>query len=63
CYQKARDASAWGKPDPTLEETVNGILRFMHRKGIISVAPREFNAVANLPVGRAAAGAAGVAQP
>jgi thioester reductase-like protein len=63
CYQKARDASAWGKADPTLEQTVNGILRFMHRKGIISVAPREFNAVANLPVGSAAAGAAGVAQP
>jgi thioester reductase-like protein len=47
CYQAARDASAWGKPDPSLEETVNGILRFMHRKGIISVAPREFNAVSN----------------
>jgi thioester reductase-like protein len=47
CYQAARDASAWGKPDPSLEETVNGILRFMQRKGIISVAPREFNAVGN----------------
>jgi len=47
CYQAARDASAWGKPDPSLEETVNGILRFMQRKGIISVAPREFNAVSN----------------
>jgi thioester reductase-like protein len=45
CYQAARDASAWGKPDPSLEETVNGILKFMQRKGIISVAPREFNAV------------------
>jgi thioester reductase-like protein len=44
CYQAARDASAWGKPDPSLEETVNGILRFMQRKGIISVAAREFNA-------------------
>ena len=40
-YQEARDASEWGEPDPTLEETVNGILKFMHRKGIISVAPRE----------------------
>jgi len=40
-YQTARDASAWGKPDPSLEDTVNGILKFMHRKGIISVAPRE----------------------
>jgi len=45
CYQAARDASKWGKADPSLEETVNGILRFMHRKGIISVAAREFNAV------------------
>jgi thioester reductase-like protein len=40
-YQAARDASAWGKSDPSLEDTVNGILKFMHRKGIISVAPRE----------------------
>jgi thioester reductase-like protein len=40
-YQIARDASEWGKPDPSLEDTVNGILKFMHRKGIISVAPRE----------------------
>jgi thioester reductase-like protein len=45
CYQAARDASAWGKPDPSLEDTVSGILKFMNRKGIISVAPREFNAV------------------
>lgn len=40
-YQAARDASKWGKPDPSLEDTVNGILTFMHRKGIISVAPRD----------------------
>jgi thioester reductase-like protein len=40
-YQAARDASAWGIPDPTLEDTVSGILKFMHRKGIISVAVRE----------------------
>ena len=59
CYQAARDASAWGKPDPSLEDTVNGILKFMHRKGIISVAPREFNAVGNLPVGGAPAGCSG----
>ena len=39
-YQAARDASAWGKADPTPEDTVDGILKFMHRKGIISVAPR-----------------------
>jgi thioester reductase-like protein len=45
CYQAARDASAWGIPDPSLEDTVNGILKFMHRKGIISVAAREQNAV------------------
>jgi thioester reductase-like protein len=42
-YQAARDASAWGKADPSLEDTVNGILKFMNRKGIISVAPREVN--------------------
>ena len=63
CYQAARNASAWGKPDPSLEDTVNGILRFMQRKGIISVATREFSAVRNLPVGSSDAGAAGVAQP
>jgi thioester reductase-like protein len=40
-YQAARDRSLWGIPDPTLDDTVNGILKFMHRKGIISVAPRE----------------------
>ncbi|HEY1987736.1 MAG TPA: thioester reductase domain-containing protein [Terracidiphilus sp.] len=41
-YQQARDASARGLADPSLEDTVKGILKFMHRKGIISVAPREF---------------------
>jgi len=40
-YQAARDASAWGRPDPSLEDTVNGILKFMNRKGIISVTVRE----------------------
>jgi len=45
-YQAARNASVWGKPDPSLEDTVNGILRFMQRKGIISVGTREFKAVA-----------------
>jgi hypothetical protein len=39
----ARDASKWGKADPSLEDTVNGILKFMHRKGIISVAARELD--------------------
>jgi len=61
CYQAARDASAWGKPDPSLEETVNGILRFMQRKGIISVAPREFNAVSNCCEAFTRADASGVA--
>jgi thioester reductase-like protein len=46
-YQLARDASAWGIADPSLEDTVNGILKFMHRKGIISVAPREHSAVSS----------------
>jgi thioester reductase-like protein len=45
CYQMARDASVWGKADPSLEDTVNGILKFMYRKGIISVATRGVNAV------------------
>src|SRR5260370_38609218 len=44
-YQMARDASVWGKADPSLEETVNGILKFMYRKGIISVAAREVPAM------------------
>jgi thioester reductase-like protein len=43
-YQMARDASVRGKPDPSLEDTVNGILKFMYRKGIISVAAREAKA-------------------
>src|SRR5580692_6305564 len=44
-YQRARDASVWGKADPSLEDTVNGILKFMYRKGIISVAARQVNPV------------------
>jgi thioester reductase-like protein len=47
-YQAARDASAWGKPDPTLEETVSGILTFMNRKGIISVKPREVHEISQV---------------
>jgi thioester reductase-like protein len=43
-YQMARNASVWGKPDPSLEDTVNGILKFMYRKGIISVAARKVHA-------------------
>jgi thioester reductase-like protein len=42
-YQEARNASTWGIPDPSLEDTVGGILKFMHRKGIISVAAREIH--------------------
>jgi hypothetical protein len=45
CYQAARDASAWGRADPSLEDTVSGILRFMQRKGIISDAARNFRVV------------------
>ncbi len=45
-YQAARDASVFGQPDPSLDDTVNGILKFMHRKGIISVAPREIDIAA-----------------
>jgi thioester reductase-like protein len=48
-YQEARDASTWGVPEPSLEETVNGILKFMHRKGIISVAARELDAAVTAP--------------
>jgi thioester reductase-like protein len=44
-YQMARDASVWGRRDPSLEDTVNGILKFMYRKGIISVAAREVSAL------------------
>jgi thioester reductase-like protein len=44
-YQQARNASVWGKPDPSLEDTVNGILKLMFRKGIISIAAREADAV------------------
>ncbi|WP_158944436.1 fatty acyl-AMP ligase [Granulicella sp. S190] len=46
-YQEARDASKWGIPDPSLEDTVAGILKFMHRKGIISVAARELSATSS----------------
>jgi thioester reductase-like protein len=36
-YQNARNLSPQGIPDPSLEDTVRGILLFMQRKGIISV--------------------------
>jgi thioester reductase-like protein len=47
-YQEARDASTWGIADPSLEDTVGGILKFMHRKGIISVAARELSTASSL---------------
>jgi thioester reductase-like protein len=34
-YQRARNTCRAGKADPSLEDTVCGILRFMQRKGII----------------------------
>jgi thioester reductase-like protein len=60
-YQSARAASTWGKPDPTLQETVNGILKFMQRKGIISVGMRELNTVSNCHSQLTRADASGVA--
>jgi thioester reductase-like protein len=36
-YQRARDSSPWGRPDPSLEDTVAGILKFMNRRGITGV--------------------------
>lgn len=34
-YQRARNASCHGRPDPSLKDTVQGMLRFMARKGIL----------------------------
>jgi len=39
-YQRARDASPFGRPNPSHEQTVLGLLRFMSRKRLISVAIR-----------------------
>lgn len=36
-YKTARDASPWGKPDPSLKEIVKGIVTFMQHKNIINV--------------------------
>lgn len=36
-YQAARNASAWGKPDPSLLETVKGIVLFLKKNNIIQV--------------------------
>ena len=34
-YQQARDTSQYGMKDPSLEDTVNGMLLFMHKNEII----------------------------
>ncbi len=39
-YQRARNASSGGRPDPSLEDTVLGMLRFMQRTGLVEL-PRE----------------------
>ena len=62
-YQAARNVSAHGKQDPSLEDTVHGILRFMQRKGIISVATREFSAAATLQLEGSPVDEVGVVQP
>ena len=35
-YQAARDGSAFGMPDPTLDETVQGILAFLRRHHMLA---------------------------
>ncbi len=44
-YQLARAASRYGQRDPSLEDTVHGILRFMSRRRIISVSVPAMNPV------------------
>ena len=39
-YQRARALTLWGRPDPSLEDTVGGMLRFMRRTGMVEL-PRE----------------------
>lgn len=36
-YYQAVQQAKWGKPDPTLEETVKGLLLFMQNEGIVEV--------------------------
>jgi thioester reductase-like protein len=36
-YQAARNASPWGRPDPSLTDTVAGMLRFMRRAGMVDL--------------------------
>jgi hypothetical protein len=37
-YRQARDSAFWGRPDPSLEDTVLGILRFMKLNGLADFA-------------------------
>ena len=39
-YQRARAQTPWGRPDPSLEDTVGGMLRFMIRTGMVEL-PHE----------------------
>ena len=36
-YQRAREASAKGRPDPSMTDTVMGMLRFMKRAGLVDL--------------------------
>jgi thioester reductase-like protein len=36
-YQRARSLTAWGRPDPSMEDTVAGMLRFMQRTGLVEL--------------------------
>ena len=40
-YQRARNASPRGRQDPSHQQTVAGLLKFMSRRGLISWTPRE----------------------
>jgi thioester reductase-like protein len=43
-YRKWRDSSPRGLPDPSLADTVRGILRFMQRKGLVATRVPELDA-------------------
>ena len=36
-YYRAVQQAKWGKPDPSLEETVKGLLLFMQKEGIVKI--------------------------
>jgi thioester reductase-like protein len=55
-YQRCRDASPFGKADPSLEDVVLGILRFMRRRELID----DTGPSRGLPASMAVAGAAHV---